>query len=164
MLEVNLRAPIILAQTLAPGMVARGGGQLVFISSLSGKAAGPASSMYSATKFGLRGFALALRQDLAPRQVGVSVISPGFIRDAGMFHDAGVRLPPGTGTRTPPDVARAVVRAIEEDRAELDVAPPQLRLGAAVASVAPGFAARASRRMGSRKLAAELAEGQADKR
>ena len=164
MLEVNLRAPIILAQTLAPGMARRGGGQLVFISSLSGKAAGPASSLYSATKFGLRGFALALRQDLAPHRVGVSVISPGFIRDAGMFHEAGVHLPPGTGTRTPADVAAAVLRAIEQDRAELDVASPQLRLGAAVASLAPGLAARASRRMGSRQVAADLAEGQAGKR
>ena len=60
-----------------------------------------ASSLYSATKFGLRGFALALRQDLAPHGVGVSLVSPGFIRDAGMFADSGVKLPPGAGTKTP---------------------------------------------------------------
>jgi uncharacterized protein len=164
MLEVNLRAPIILTQSLAPGMAARGGGQFVLVSSLSGKAASPASAMYSATKFGLRGFGLALRQDLARDNIGVSVISPGFIRDAGMFHDAGVRLPPGTGTKTPADVARAVIRAIEEDRAELDVAPVPLRVGAAVASLAPGLAARASRRLGSQRVARDLAAGQADKR
>lgn len=164
-LEVNLRAPIVLTRTLAPGMAARGGGQFVLISSLSGKAASPASSMYSATKFGLRGFGLALRQDLARQNIGVSVISPGFIRDAGMFHDAGVtRLPPGAGTRTPDDVAAAVIRAIEENRAELDVAPAGLRVGAAVASVVPGLAARASRRMGSHRVAREVAAGQTDKR
>ena len=39
MLEVNLRAPIALAHALAPGMVARGSGHIVFISSLAGKAA-----------------------------------------------------------------------------------------------------------------------------
>ncbi len=163
-LEVNLRVPIILAKALTPGMVERGRGQFVFVSSLAGKAASPASSMYSATKFGLRGFGLALRQDLARQNIGVSVVMPGFIRDAGMFHDAGVRLPPGTGTRTPLDVAAAVVRAIEEDRAEIDVAPASLRIGAAVASLAPGLAARASRRMGSQRVGSEMARGQADKR
>ena len=58
MLEVNLRAPVALARALSPGMIERRRGHLVFISSLAGKAASPASSIYSATKFGLRGFAL----------------------------------------------------------------------------------------------------------
>ena len=164
MIEVNLRAPIILTQALAPGMAQRGRGQFVLVSSLAGKAASPASALYSATKFGLRGFGLAVRQDLARQNIGVSVISPGFIRDAGMFHDANVRLPPGTGTRTPEDVARAVIRAVDEDRAELDVAPAPLRVGAAVASLAPGLAARASRRLGSQRVAGDLARGQSGTR
>ncbi len=157
MLEINLRVPIILAREFSDRMAARGRGHLVFISSLAGKAASPASSMYSATKFGLRGFALSLRQDLGRHGVGVSVVSPGFIRDAGMFHESGVRLPPGTGTKTPADVAGAVIRAIEENRAEIEVAPPQLRIGAAIATLAPGLAARASRRMGSPRVARDLA-------
>jgi len=164
MLEVNLRVPIVLAKELAAPMAARGSGHLVFISSLAGKATSPASSIYSATKFGIRGFALALRQDLARRGVGVSVITPGFIRDAGMFHDAGARLPPGTGTKTPADVAGAVIRAIEENRAEIEVAPAPLRVGAAIASLAPGLAARASRRMGSHRVAHDMSERQIDKR
>jgi short-subunit dehydrogenase len=164
MLDVNLRAPIMLAHALAPAMVARGGGHLVFVSSLSGKAAGPASSLYSATKFGLRGFALGLRQDLARHGVGVSLVSPGFIGDAGMFADSGVKLPPGTGTKTSGDVAAAVIRAIETDRAELDVAPVALRAGAAFASLAPQLAASASRLAGSDRVSAELAERQRDKR
>jgi short-subunit dehydrogenase len=164
MLDVNLRAPIMLAHALAPAMVARGRGHLVFVSSLSGKAAGPASSLYSATKFGLRGFALGLRQDLARHGVGVSLVSPGFIGDAGMFADSGVKLPPGTGTKTSADVAAAVVRAIETDRAELDVAPVALRAGAAIASLAPQLAASASRLAGSDRVSAELAERQRHKR
>jgi short-subunit dehydrogenase len=165
MLEVNLRAPIALARALAPGMVQRGHGHMVFISSLSGKAASPASSIYSATKFGLRGFALGLREDLRPQGVGVSVVLPGFISDAGMFADAGdVRLPPGVGTRTPEQVAAAVIRAIERDRAEIDVAPLPLRLGANFAGVAPQIAATASRLMGGGRVAAELSDGQRDKR
>ena len=151
MLEVNLRAPIALARALAPAMIARRRGHMVFISSLSGKAARPASSIYSATKFGLRGFALGLREDLRPHGVGVSVVLPGFIRDAGMFADAGIALPFGVGTRSPEDVAAAVIRAIERNRAEIDVAPRPVRLGAAFASVAPQLADAVSRRMGSER-------------
>jgi short-subunit dehydrogenase len=171
MLGINLRAPIALARALAPGMIERGRGHMVFVSSLSGKAASPASSIYSASKFGLRGFALGLREDLRPHRVGVSTVLPGFISEAGMFADAQVnrpdghiRLPPGVGTRTPEQVAAAVIRAIERNRAELDVAPPLVRLGATFAGAAPQLAAAASRLMGSHKIAAEVAEGQRDKR
>jgi short-subunit dehydrogenase len=145
-------------------MVARGRGHMVFISSLSGKAASPASSMYSATKFGLRGFALALREDLRPHGVGVSTVTPGFIRDAGMFADAGVSLPWFVQTRSPEQVADAVVRAAERNRAEIDVAPMPLRLGAWFASVAPAAAAEVSRRLGSDRIALAHVEGQRDKR
>jgi short-subunit dehydrogenase len=164
MLDVNLRAPIVLAQALAPSMIARGRGHLVFVSSLSGKVASPASPMYSATKFGLRGFALGLRQDLLGHGVGVSVVAPGFIREAGMFADTGLELPRGTGTRSPADVAAAVLRAIDRNPAELDVAPLSLRIGAAIASVVPGPAARASSLLGSQRLANAMAERQSDKR
>ncbi len=164
MLEVNLRAPIALARALVPSMIERHRGHLVFISSLSGKSASPASSVYSATKFGLRGFALSLREDLRSHGIGVSVVLPGFIREAGMFADAGVELPRGVGTRSPEDVAGAVVGAIEHNRAEVEVAPLGLRLGAKFASVAPQLAAVASRRLGSERVAGDLAEGQRHKR
>jgi short-subunit dehydrogenase len=160
MLDVNLRAPIALARALSSPMVEGGAGHLAFVSSLQGKAAVPHSSIYSATKFGLRGFALALRQDLRSSGVGVSVVMPGFIRDAGMFAETGYKLPPGVGTKSPADVADAVIAAIEHNRAELDVAPIGLRAGAAIASVAPGLSERASRVLGSRRIAAGVAARQ----
>jgi short-subunit dehydrogenase len=158
-LDINLRAPIALARALAPAMLARGRGHLVFISSLSGKSAQPASSMYSATKFGLRGFGLALREDLRGTGVGVSVVAPGFIRESGMFANTGVKLPPGVGTKSPQDVAAAVIRAIEDNRAEVDVAPLGLRAGTAFASLAPGTAGWVSFKLGSAKIAAEMDAG-----
>lgn len=158
-LDVNLRAPIALARVLAPSMVARDRGHLVFISSLSGKSAQPASSLYAATKFGLRGFGLSLREDLRGTAVGVSVVAPGFIREAGMFARTGAALPPGVGTRSPEDVATAVVRAIETNRAELDVAPLALRVGAAVASVLPGPAGWVSTKLGSAQIATDMDAG-----
>lgn len=159
-LDVNLRAPIVLAHELTPGMVQRRRGHLVFISSLGGKTASPRSSIYNATKFGLRGFALGLRAELRPRGVGVSAVFPGFIRDAGMFAESGVKLPPGVGTRTPEDVARAVVSAIQRDRAEIDVAPLGLRAGAAFAGLAPSVAAAVTQRLGDDKVSEAMAEGQ----
>jgi short-subunit dehydrogenase len=162
-LEVNLRAPIALARALVPGMIERRRGHLVFISSLNGRVASPQSSIYSAAKFGLRGFALGLRQDLRRHDVGVSVVMPGFIRDAGMFADSGVKLPPGVGTRTPEQVAAAVLRAVEGNRAEIDVAPLGLRLGAILAGIAPELAATGQRIGGGDKIAAGLASGQRGK-
>jgi short-subunit dehydrogenase len=160
MLEVNLRAPIALARALTPGMVERRRGHVVFMSSLQGKASTPVSSIYCAAKFGLRGFSLALREDLRSYGVGVSVVLPGFIRDAGMFADSGVKLPLGVGTRSPGDVAAAVVRAIEHNRAEILVAPAGLRLGTYAAAIAPGFSAAVSRRLGSERIAAQIVAGQ----
>ena len=55
----------------------------------------------------------AMRAELHGTGVGVSALFPGFIRDAGMFHDSGAKLPGYVGTKTPADVANAVVSAIE---------------------------------------------------
>jgi len=163
-IDVNLRAPVVLARLLAGPMIERRRGHLVFVSSLSGKAAAPNSSLYSATKFGLRGFALGLRQDLAPQGVGVSCVYPGFVRGAGMFADSGATLPPGVGTSSPQEVAAGVVRAIERDRAEIDVAPLGLKSGVRLAAVAPTVTARVQKRLGSFKLSEAIGAGQRDKR
>ncbi len=163
-LAVNLRAPMVLARGLSAGMVARSSGHIVFISSISGKTASVGGSVYSATKFGLRGFALGLREDLRGTGVGVSTVFPGFISDAGMFHDSGAELPDYVGMRTPEQVGDAVVRAIERDRSEIDVAPLSMRVGAAVAGLLPELSGRLQRRLGSDKVADAMAEGQRAKR
>jgi short-subunit dehydrogenase len=163
-LAVNLRAPMVLARVLSEGMVARGSGHLVFMSSLSGKVGTPRTPVYSATKFGLRGFAQSLREDLRPSGVGVSAIFPGFVRDAGMFHDTGTRLPPGVGTVSPEDVADAVGRAIERNRGEVDVAPVGLRAGAKAAGLAPDLAATVQRKLGGHRIAEDHVTAQTTKR
>jgi short-subunit dehydrogenase len=163
-LDVNLRAPMQLTRALLPGMLERGRGHVVFVSSLSGKAASPRSGIYSATKFGLRGFASGLREDVEPKGIGVTVVFPGFVSDAGLFADSGVKLPPWVRTRTPEQVAAAVVRGIERERAELDVAPLGLRVGTRIAGLAPVTVARLQRRLGSERIADALAEAQRGKR
>lgn len=141
-LDVNLRAPIALAHDLVPRLVAKGAGSLVFISSLAGLTASANTSLYNATKFGLRGFALALHDELLGTGVGVSVVMPGFVRDAGMFAETGLTAPPGFGTRTPGEVATAVLAAIERNRGQVLVAPPVDRLGARFGGLAPNLASR----------------------
>jgi short-subunit dehydrogenase len=165
LLRVNLEAPIRMTHELLPEMKKRGSGHLVFISSLSGKAASPRSSLYSASKFGLRGFALGLREDLWKHGVGVSIVSPGFVREAGMFHGSGAKPPPGLGTTSPEQVAAAVVKAIERNRHEIDVAPALQRVLANFAHRRPEIAARFAYRRGpGAKIAEDVARGQADKR
>jgi short-subunit dehydrogenase len=163
-LDVNLRAPIMLAHGLSPGMVARGRGHLLFTSSLLGKSAMPGTGIYSATKFALRGFAMALRADFTDTGVGVSVVLPGIIRDAGMFADAHVDAPTGVGTSSPDEVARGVVSAIERNRGEVDVAPVQARVITGLGSIAPEVTAALMRRMGAADMMRDVAAGQRDKR
>jgi short-subunit dehydrogenase len=163
-LRVNLEAPILLARAFEPGMLKRGSGHMVFISSLSGKSATPLSSIYNATKFGLRGFALGLRADLDPLGIGVSIVSPGTIREAGMYADSGAPPIPGLGTGSPQQVAAAVVKAIEKNKVEITVAPPQQRLLAHFALTSPGIAVKIASGEQGQKAAATVAKGQSDKR
>ena len=152
-LRVNLESPVRLAREVLPAMRERDEGHLVFVSSISGQAATAWASMYCATKFGLRGFALALREDLRGTGVGASVISPGAVRDAGMFADSGSAPPPGLGTATPEQVSSAVISAIERNRGEVTVAPLRQRALGKIGMIAPELSGRVAGRK-----AAEVAE------
>jgi short-subunit dehydrogenase len=147
-LDVNLRAPITLTKALLPQLTGRGRGHLVYIGSVSGIVASPGSTLYNATKYGLRGFAAALRQDLHGTGVGVSCVEPGFVRDAGMFVNSGMKVPAGTRTVSPEQVAAGVVRAITKDRGEVVVAPVELRFGARLGSLFPAMNATIQRKAG----------------
>ena len=81
-----------------------------------------------------------------------------------MFHDAGTKLPGYVGTKTPEDVADAVVSAIERNRAEVEVAPIGVRLGADARHARARFSANVQRRLGADKIASQMEKGQRDKR
>ena len=162
-LRVNLESPVRMARELVPRFAERDAGHLVFVSSLSGHAATARASLYAATKFGLRGFALCLREDLRATGVGVSVISPGAIADAGMFADSGATAHPLMGSGKPEQVGAAVVRAIEGNRGEITVAPIRQRLLSRIAVNAPELSGRVAGDTAT-KVADEIAAGQTDKR
>lgn len=141
---VNLEAPMRLVRAYVPQMRERRAGHVVLVSSLAGKAATAKTALYTATKAGLRGFGLALRQDLARDGVGVSIVCPGFVAEAGMFARSGRTPPMNLGTTTPEAVAKATADAIERNRAEVDIAPLRQRALANFAGRRPHIAARIS--------------------
>ena len=163
-LQVNLRAPIALTRLLLPAMKERGSGHHVYVSSMSAKVPTADASLYAATKLGLRGFSQGLRPELAPLGIGVSTVFPGFVRDAGMFADTGVRLPPGVGTSSPEQVAAGVVRAIVRDRGEIDVAPVGVKASGVLNGLFPGLPSRIAARIEGGRVGAEMAAAQKVKR
>jgi short-subunit dehydrogenase len=162
--DVNLRAPIQMTRALVPGMLERGSGHLVYISSISGKVATAASSLYNATKFGLRGFSFATHEDLRGTGVGATTVFPGVVADAGMWADGGLDLPRGVKASKPAAVAEAVIEGIEKDKPEINVANPIERLGGLLAGPAPRLVSFINRHAGTNELAEALAERQTEKR
>ncbi len=79
-LALNLRVPFILSRTLAPGMIAKGWGKIINISSIAGKMAYPLRTPYAASKWGLIGLTLTLAQELGPNNIQVNAICPGPTR------------------------------------------------------------------------------------
>ncbi|MFJ6725022.1 SDR family NAD(P)-dependent oxidoreductase [Streptomyces sp. NPDC091281] len=163
-LRVNLRAPLVLSRLLLPAMLDAGRGHLAFIGSLSGKAAMSAAPLYGTTKFGLRGFALSLRQDLHGTGVGVSLIQPGLIGDSGMIVRTGASLPRGMRTVTAGQVAAATVRAVERDTCETDVASVEMRLATALAGQFPALAERFQRLLNTNPVTQHVIAAQRDLR
>ena len=163
-IAVNLRAGMILAHALAPAMVRRKAGHIVFMSSVAGKAPAAGVSIYNATKFGIRGFGLALREELWGSGVGVSVVCPTFVNEAGMWAETGLKAHPMSGEVSPAQVADAVLRAIVKNRAEVDVMPLHLRAGLKIAAVAPRLAATVARSTGATRPSEELEKRQKHKR
>src|SRR5215213_6032519 len=90
LLEVNLLGAMLLTRAVLAGMLERRHGAIISVGSLSGRVA--MEPLYSATKYGLRGFSLALRRQVADSGVSVSLVSPGNIRTA-MTRHVKARLP-----------------------------------------------------------------------
>ncbi len=76
---VNLRAPIVLSRISLPYLEEAGGGAIINVASLHGRLASAGATTYSASKFGLRIFTLALREELQGTGIKAAVVSPGPI-------------------------------------------------------------------------------------
>ena len=127
-LDVNVRAPMVLARLLLTGMIERRRGHIVLMASMAGQVATAKLSVYSATKAALRSFGHALHDELRGAGVGVTVVSPFYVSQAGVWAETGQRMP--LGEVNPGQVAEAVVRGIRRNLAEITVAPLPVRAAA----------------------------------
>jgi len=140
--RLNVLAPMELTHRLLPGMLQRGDGHIVNISSLAGRIGFPYTEAYAAAKDGLIGFTRVLRNDYRGRGVSASVIVLGAIRDAGQGQrtsdELGLEMP-RFSTAPAEAVGAAVVTAIAKDRAEIVVMPGPGRLMKSLMDLFPGF-------------------------
>jgi short-subunit dehydrogenase len=140
-LAVNLHAPIALTLAVVPGMLRRGRGHVVNISSGAGKVGVPYASSYATSKHGLVGFTHSLRCEYQGQPVGFSVICPAFVTDTGMYarwEDGGIKAPKIVGRAKPEKVAEAVIKSILKNKAEIIVNTPPIRPLVVISNVFPG--------------------------
>lgn len=114
--EVNVHGPINGIKAVAPAMVERGQGHIVNVSSAVGRVPVPDAATYSASKFAVVGFSEALRMELAPSGIDVSLILPAVVQTE--LAD-GVPQAKGMKPVTPEDVAAAIESVIREPRPEV---------------------------------------------
>lgn len=136
-LRLNLEAPVALTGLLLPHLLERGSGHIVNVASVAGMVG--VSGVYSASKFGLRGFSFALRRELLGSGVTVSVVSPGFVRTE-LTADSPLAMP------GPDSVAHAIAGVLERPRREV-VVPGVYRPLALLARAAPGLTDLVVRRL-----------------
>lgn len=147
LVAVNLTGPIGLTRAILPGMLARGRGHLMFVTSIAGRTGVAGEAVYSATKAGLDAFAESLRFEVAGTGIEVGVLVPGVVETA-FFQRRGRPYGRRRPRPLPADlVAQALVRCVSSGRAEL-YTPRWLRLPVAVRGTMPGVYRRLATRFG----------------
>jgi short-subunit dehydrogenase len=159
-LQLNLVAPVALSHAVLAGMLRRGRGHIVNVSAMAGRVSFPYTEVYAAAKDGVIGFTRVLRGDYRPRGVSASVLILGAIRDAGqgqrMLDESGMKA---SAFMAPAEsVARAVVKAVRKDRAELVIMPGPGRLIRAVMDYFPGLGPAVNRAAGASTSMQEIIE------
>ena len=120
-LEINLRSAIHLIKACADNMALHGAGQIISTVSMGGIISLKGSATYSATKFGLRGFMTAIRDELKPLGIDVSGIYPSGVDTQMLRYEAQNSGSPLNFINTPQSVdkvASTVIRAIKSRRLE----------------------------------------------
>jgi 3-oxoacyl-[acyl-carrier protein] reductase len=114
---VNLRAPFLLARRLLPGMIERGFGRIVLLSSVAAYTGGIIGAHYASSKAGLHGLAHSLSQQAAGAGVTVNVVAPALIESEMLPGDPAARerlaasLPVGR-LGTPEEVADLIAAVV----------------------------------------------------
>src|SRR5215471_16929455 len=160
-LQVDLISPLLLARMLLPGMLQRGYGRIVNVSSLAGHTSFPYTEAYAAAKDGLTAFSRVLHSDY--RRTGVSATSLilGPVKDTGVSARtlAETGLTASTAFSVSPEkVAAATVRAIDKPRPELVISVGPGRVLKALMDYFPGLGPRLNRLSGADSLMTAVAD------
>lgn len=146
LLDINLRSVLAVTSAALPHLPA--GAHIANISSLFGIVAPVGNAAYAASKFGVRGFSMALRTELAPRRIGVTTVYPGGIKTAiarqarrgrGVSEaewEAGLRAYDRFLVIEPADAARKIADGITRRRARVLIGP-EAYAGDVLARIAP---------------------------
>ena len=114
-LDVNLHGVVLGIQAVAPAMAARGRGHVVNLASAVGRVPAPGGASYTASKHAVVGLTDAVRQELAPYGVDVTMVLPTITRTR---LAQGVAATPGIPPQTPEDVARVIEEVLRRPVAE----------------------------------------------
>lgn len=115
-IRVNLTSALVLSRLLVPAFRRRNQGRIIFIGSESALSSGKKGALYSAAKFGLRGFCQALREDCGSDGINVSLINPGMVRSP--FFD-GQSFAPGKESEnaiTVVDIAQMILHVLQSSQ------------------------------------------------
>jgi len=157
-IKLNLFAPIALSHLVLPGMLKRGRGHIVNISAMAGRVGFPYTEAYAAAKDGLIGFSRVLRTDYRARGVSASVLILGAIAGAGQGQRTmdQMRMPKSSFMAPVGLVAKALLQAIDKDKAEIVVQPGPGRMLRAVMDFYPGLGPWMNNQMGVNRTLREI--------
>jgi short-subunit dehydrogenase len=154
LVQVNLLGTVYPMKAVLPGMLQRGRGHIVVVSSVAGRFGSPFEAAYAATKFAQIGLAEAVAVEVSGQGVGVSIVNPGVV-DTDFFEARGHTYDRPFPKPIPAsDVAAAVMLAVEKGRAESFV-PKWFRSAVAVRHLAPRMYGWGTRRSFKDELSAQ---------
>jgi short-subunit dehydrogenase len=157
MVGLNLVALMAMTQAVLPEMLRQRSGQVVNIASVAGLAPVPYGAVYAATKAAVINFSQSLRYEVADQGVGVSVVCPYYVRDAGLYH-VNSEGDGEVATVSPDDVGDAVVSAITGNRPRVIASPLTVKLTPFLTAVSPGLTNFAARTTGAGKVMEKMAD------
>ncbi len=137
-LALDLEAPIHLCRLVLPGMLDRGRGAIVNVSSMSGKSPTPLNAVYAGAKHGLNGFTASLRLELEGTGVVAGVVCPSFVAETGMWADFDLAAP-ALLSEVPVERVERAVLSVLRGAPEVLVTPGPVRLLLALAALFPGI-------------------------
>ncbi len=144
LLDVNLKAAMVIVQAVLPAMRVRGSGQIALVSSLAAYFGLPVTPSYCASKAGLKAYGEALRGWVGPQGIRINVIMPGYVKSPMCDEMPG----PKPFLWLPKKAAKVIRRGLESDKARISF-PFPLNLGTWFLAVLPaGLSIRIVRWLG----------------